>query len=203
MDQAQTKYWLALNTISGLGITGQRALMQAFKSPEQIFAASIAHMSAVEGIGKTLAGRIHHFKDWQRIEGDLARYQLEQITIIPWHDQSYPELLSHIYDPPALLFVRGTLSDDVPCIAVVGSRIASSYGILVTEKICRELAYKGIAVVSGMARGIDTAAHRGALSGRGKTVAVLGSGLDVVYPQENLKLSETIAGNGALVTEYP
>jgi len=115
----------------------------------------------------------------------------------------YPLLLSQIPDPPVCLFVKGEIRPDEPCIAVVGTRRASSYGRLVAERIARELASQGICVVSGLARGIDSSAHRGALEAGGRTLAVLGTGLDIAYPPENKELQEEIALRGALITEFP
>jgi len=203
MDQEQKKFWLALNTISGLGINGLKALIESFGTPRRVFAASFEALCSVPGIGKTIAQRILRFNDWDEQEKALAYYEKEKISLLSWQDALYPPLLSHIYDPPALLFVKGTLQEYEKCIAVVGSRVAGTYGIFVTERLCRELAMQGITVVSGMARGIDSAAHRGALAVKGRTIAVLGNGLDTVYPPENLSLCQSIAEHGALMTEYP
>lgn len=203
MQQEERKYWLALNAVNGLGITGQISLIEAFSTPEKVFSASFDALCSVSGIGKILAQRIHSFNEWNRIENELKYYIHENITILSWQDSTYPQLLSHIYDPPALLFIKGAFGENVPRIAVVGSRVASSYGLFVTENISRELVLHGITVVSGLARGIDTAAHRGAISGRGQTIAVLGNGLDTIYPPENHNLSKRISEHGALITEYP
>jgi len=203
MDQEQKKYWLALNAISGLGVYGLKALIEMFGTPRRIFAASFSELCAVPGIGQTIARRILRFDDWRGQDKALAYYEKEKISLLSWQDSLYPSMLSHIYDPPALLYVKGTLQKHENCIAVVGSRIAGAYGTFVTERLCRELAMQGITVVSGMARGIDSAAHRGALAGKGRTIAVLGNGLDTVYPPENLSLSHRIVEHGALLTEYP
>jgi len=203
MDQEQKKYWLALNTISGLGVNGLKALIDVFGTPRRIFDASFAELCAVPGIGKTIARRILRFDDWGGQDKALAFYEKEKIFLLSWQDSLYPPMLSQIYDPPALLYARGTLQEHEKCIAVVGSRVASTYGVFVTERLCRELAMQGITVVSGMARGIDSAAHRGALAGKGRTIAVLGNGLDSIYPPENLSLCRCIVDHGALITEYP
>jgi len=125
------------------------------------------------------------------------------VSIITSDSTFYPQMLLNIYDFPPILYVRGTLTDKDINIAVVGSRRASTYGRFTTERLCRELAMNGVTVVSGMARGIDSAAHTGALAGKGRTIAVLGSGMDVIYPPENRKLFEKIAENGAVITEFP
>jgi DNA processing protein len=125
------------------------------------------------------------------------------VSIITCRDSIYPHNLLNIYDFPPFLYVKGTLREDDICIAVVGSRMASTYGRFSTERLCRELVMKGITVVSGLARGIDTAAHQGSLAAKGRTIAVLGCGLDIVYPPENKALFEKIPQQGAIVTEFP
>jgi DNA processing protein len=125
------------------------------------------------------------------------------ITVITDRDESYPENLFNIYDRPPLLYIKGNLQKEDINIAIVGSRLASTYGKFITERISRELAMKGITIVSGMARGIDSAAHRGAIAAQGRTVAVLGCGLDIIYPPENKNLFSDIVQNGAVISEYP
>jgi DNA processing protein len=126
------------------------------------------------------------------------------VSIVTWEDEGYPPSLRYLPDPPAFLYVRGDLQPrDVDAVAVVGSRRGTPYGLRVAERIASELAGAGITVVSGLARGIDTAAHRGALSGGGRTIGVLGSGIDIVYPSENRRLFDQVSGAGAVVTEFP
>ena len=128
----------------------------------------------------------------------------QKISVVLLGEPEYPELLSHIYDPPPLLFVKGELpSKDILNIAVVGSRNPTPYGVKMAEQLGYDLALAGVTVVSGMARGIDSAAHRGALKAGGKTIAVLGTGIDIVYPKENLRLAGEIEQNGVLVSEFP
>lgn len=203
MNQEEKKYWLALTSIGGLGGNALQALIDAFGEPRKVFSATFEALCSVPGIGKTIAKRIRDYRDWTRPERDLQYYRKAGIDILTRQDSLYPAPLSHIYDAPPLLFAKGSLQENEKCIAVVGSRMASTYGLFVTERLCRELALHGMTVVSGMARGIDSAAHRGAISGKGRTIAVLGNGLDTVYPPENLSLSRSIAAHGALVTEYP
>ena len=202
MDQEQKKYYLALTAINGLGRIGIQSLLNTFVSPQQIFSAAFKTIYSVPGIGKTIAGRICSWDNWKKIEEELAYYHRENISLLTPDDAFYPFPLTQIYDPPVLLFVKGNLLPREKCLAVVGSRVASTYGMFVTERLCRELAWHGITIVSGMARGIDTAAHRGALAGKGRTIAVLGNGMNVIYPPENSSLSEEIVNCGALVTEY-
>jgi len=202
MDQEQKKYYLALTAINGLGRAGIQSLLNTFVSPQQIFSAAFETLYSVPGIGKTIAKRICSWDSWKELEEELAYYHQENINLLTPGDAFYPFPLAQIYDPPPLLFAKGDLLPQDKCLAVIGSRVASTYGMFVTERLCRELAWHGITIVSGMARGIDTAAHRGALAGKGRTIAVLGNGMDIIYPPENSDLSKEIANHGVLITEY-
>jgi DNA processing protein len=134
----------------------------------------------------------------------LAGQESPAVRVINRGDRDYPALLGNIYDPPPVLYVKGKLNpEEKRMIAIVGARKATPYGLAVAEKLGRELAGRGFCIVSGMARGIDSAAHRGALAGGGQTIAVLGCGLNVVYPRENRRLMEEIAANGAVISEFP
>jgi len=203
MDQERLKYWVALKAVEEVGCVGFRALLAAFASPRAVFAAPLRSLQAVPGIGPITAEHIRAFNDWGTAEREVALAAERGVSIVTSDDPLYPRNLLNIYDYPPLLYVKGSLSPAEVCVAIVGSRLASVYGRYVTEKLSRELALKGITVVSGLARGIDSAAHRGALAGRGRTIAVLGCGLDVVYPPENEELARSVADRGALVTEYP
>jgi DNA processing protein len=203
MDEEALKYWIALKSVEEVGCVGFRNLLAAFSSPRMVFAAPAPTLQAIPGIGAKTANYIRSFSDWQTAEREVARAQALSVAIVTCQDPFYPKNLLNIYDYPPYLYVKGTLKPEEIAVAVVGSRIASVYGRFVTEKLSRELALKGITVVSGLARGIDAAAHRGALSGRGRTIAVLGCGLDLVYPPENEALAADIAAQGALVTEFP
>lgn len=203
MDRETLKYWLALRAVDEVGCVGFRTLLQAFGTPREVFSASGPMLKAVPGIGPRIADNIRSFSAWQNIEEELDRADGMGVRIATCTDGSYPRNLLHIYDYPPFLYVKGTLVPDELCVAVVGSRLASVYGRFTTEKLSRELALKGVTVVSGLARGIDAAAHRGALAGRGRTIAVLGTGIDTIYPPENKELSEMIVKNGALVSEFP
>jgi DNA processing protein len=151
-----------------------------------------------------MAGSLVHRRAELNLREELARLQEQDIKYVTIEDGEYPRLLRNIFDPPPALFVRGSLSRlGEQAVAVVGSRRPTPYGLAVAEKLGEELARAGLAVVSGMARGIDSAAHRGALAAGGMTVAVLGCGVDVVYPRENRRLMEEIIRSGAVVSEFP
>jgi DNA processing protein len=175
----------------------------AFGSPRRVFEATLLELEQTAGLNHKTARNIKDFRDWDRARAESARAEREGVSIVTVKDPGYPEHLRRIYDHPPLLYIKGTLqADDVP-VAVVGSRNASPYGRYVTDRLCRELAHRGVTVVSGLARGIDTCAHRGALAGRGRTIAVMGCGIDVIYPLENRKLHGEIIASGAVVSELP
>ncbi|MFH2137970.1 MAG: DNA-processing protein DprA [Candidatus Omnitrophota bacterium] len=197
------EYLIALNMISGLGSVRIAGLLDFFKTPRQIFEAEAAVLAGFGGLGKIISGRIKTILSSQIFEDELRNIKKLGIHVISLLDAEYPQTLKNIYDPPAVLYVKG----DTRClsnlsVAIVGCRKASTYGLKQAEKIAGELSQNGVCVVSGMARGIDTAAHKGALAARGKTVAVLGSGLSVVYPPENQGLFEKIAKQGAVISEF-
>lgn len=202
MENDELIYWMALRSVSGIGNLGFKSLLESFKTPHDVFRASYQELVSVSGIGPKTASHIKKFDDWQKLENELKKLKHLNIGLITFHDKHYPVLLKNIYDYPPILYIKGTLKDDDLNIALVGSRTASAYGIYTAERLARELALKGITVVSGMARGIDSAAHRGALAGRGRTVAVLGCGLDIVYPPENKGLYDKIAEEGAVISEF-
>ncbi|MFA4915804.1 MAG: DNA-processing protein DprA [Syntrophales bacterium] len=203
MEHHDLRYWLALKFVDGVGNVGFKALTGALGSPRNVFHETINNLKMVPGLGKKAAANIKAFNDWGRVEKEMETAQELNVSLVTFHDPRYPKALLNIYDPPPLLYVKGTLREEDINVAVVGSRVASTYGKFVTERLCRELVLNGITVVSGMARGIDSAAHRGAIAAKGRTIAVLGSGLDVVYPPENEKLFMEIAGHGAVITEFP
>jgi len=196
--------WLALKMIPNLGNITYRRLLERFGDPTTVFNAKLQELLKIEGIRAETAKNIVS-KHW---EGDPQRelQRIKQIgaRLITIFDSSYPLSLKQIYDPPPLLYIKGKdLPIEKTMIAVVGSRNPSHYGLKVTEEICQGLAMRNIAVVSGMARGIDAAAHWGSLSVKGSTVAVLGSGIDVIYPSSNVKLYYHMADTGSVITEFP
>jgi DNA processing protein len=203
MNDDILKYWIALKSIPGVGNVIFPALVDKFGSLPAVFAASVSQLNEISGISRETAKAIAGFNGWDKVKVELELVAKNHINIITYHDDLYPEKLLNIYDRPPYIYVRGNLNKADVNIAIVGSRLASTYGKYTTERISRELALKGVTVVSGMARGIDSAAHRGAMSAHGRTLAVLGSGLDVIYPPENKKLYADIVQNGAVISEYP
>ena len=201
--KSDLKYWVALKLVDGVGNVGFKNLIEAFGSPENAFNAPTDTLKVIPGINAKTALKIKGFNDWQKVDRELELADKTKIAIITAGNSLYPKNLLNIYDFPPLLYVKGMLREDDINIAVVGSRMATTYGKFSTQRLCQELALHGITIVSGMARGIDSAAHRGALTGKGRTIAVLGCGIDVVYPLENKKLLEEISENGAVITEFP
>jgi len=197
-------YWLALNLTPGVGSTLIQRLLDRFKTPEAVFHAPTKELLKVEGLGEKVAGEIRKGPLEKVVERELYLLKEAGGKIVTLKDDAYPKRLRDIYDPPALLYVRGELKkEDELAISIVGSRKTSPYGRWITEKIGQELARHGVTVVSGMARGIDSLAHWGAISGGGRTIAVLGCGVDVIYPSENRKLFEKIIDRGAVISEFP
>jgi DNA processing protein len=203
MDYNILKYWIALKSIAGIGNVNFPALVDKFGSLRAIFESPVHHLKETPGISSKTASAIANFKDWDKVKGELELLKKTNVNIITYQDNLYPAKLLNVYDRPPYIYVCGTLNKDDVNIAIIGSRAASSYGKYTTERISRELALKGVTVVSGMARGIDSAAHRGALTVHGRTIAILGSGLDVIYPPENKKLFADIIQNGAVISEFP
>ena len=202
MTDRDLRYWLALKFTEGVGNVGIRNLLSAFGTAAAVFRASPEDLKRVQGINARAARNILAFKDWRRVDRELDIASKKNVSIITAKDVLYPRYLLNIYDYPAVLYLRGTLRKDDINVAVVGSRVASTYGKYTTERLSRELALRGITVVSGLARGIDAAAHRGALLAKGRTIAVLGSGIDVIYPPEHRELFERIAERGAVISEF-
>jgi DNA processing protein len=196
--------WLALSFVPGVGLIHYRRLVERFRHPKGALRASYAELCAVEGIGPTVAAAIRGFRDEARVSRELELVRAHEVTLLNFRDSNYPENLLRIPDPPPLLYVKGSLTrGDRLAIAVVGSRMASPYGRSVTFRLAKDLVRQGVTVVSGMARGIDSFAHQGALASKGRTIAVLGCGVDVVYPSSNRKIYEDIVSMGAVVSELP
>jgi DNA processing protein len=196
-------YWLALRMTPGLGTRKAGLLIERFRSPQRIFRASV---SELEDAG-LLGGVAHTIASGCSFEDAAAQQQKLRetgTTLVTLGDAAYPQPLRDIFDPPVTLFARGNveLLQDL-MIGVVGTRRPTPYGLAAAERLSADLAQAGLTIVSGMARGIDTASHRGALSVNGKTIAVLGCGADIVYPSENRRLSAEIVAKGLIVSEFP
>lgn len=198
------KYWLWLTELPGLKNQTRLALLRHFPTPEDVYYADPEEVLLTEGITREQA-KLLEDKDCSGADRILADCQRLDLDILTIQDAGYPNRLRNIYDPPCLLYVRGRLPafDDEASIAVVGTRDCTPYGVSSAEKLGYGLAAGGAVVVSGLARGVDSAALRGALRAGGTVTAVLGNGLDVIYPPENQYLYEDVAAAGALVSEYP
>lgn len=196
-------WWLALSKVPGVGPLIFLRLLQRFGSPKEVFQASFQSLTQLDRVGPTLAKGIVEFSREEEVLRELERLDRMNVRMVLYKSPEYPELLANIADPPPILFVRGELlPQDKAAVAIVGSRAASQQGLAVTRRLARELACAGITVVSGMARGIDSEAHRGALAVGGRTIAVLGCGPNVIYPPENRELFSRIIEQGAVVSEY-
>jgi DNA processing protein len=196
--------FITLNLIDGVGPVRVRQLLEHFSEPGAILEASMNELVRVNGIGEETANAIANWRSTVPLEAELKRIVEFGCRVVIQSDAEYPELLKQIYDPPVVLYIRGRLlPKDKNAVAMVGSRLTTHYGVETARKLAYQLGYLGVTVVSGGARGIDTAAHQGALSGQGRTVAVLGTGINVVWPAENKDLYDRIAANGALITQFP
>jgi DNA processing protein len=194
---------LRLLSVAGLGNQRIRLLIRQFGSPSAVFDAGRDALSRVGFLDESILTDMKQDTHRRFAEKQLSDAEEQNVTIIPIWDASYPELLKKIHDPPVLLFVRGSGSFSQRSIAIVGMRTPSSYGRRMASHMAADLADQHIQVVSGMARGIDTCAHRGAMQGGGTTVAVLGCGVDVIYPPENNDLAGQILDQGLIVSEFP
>ena len=194
--------WFFLKNVPGIGNHLFKRLIDRFHLPEVVFQASQQELLEIEGISKRQATAILNYKAPGSIKAELEQTNRKGFKIITLADPSYPTLLKEIPDPPPFLYVSGGLDGSSKNIAVVGSRNPTAYGISATQNLCADLSAIGITIVSGMAIGIDTAAHRGALAGKGKTIAVLGSGLNKIYPSQNRNLFKRISEEGAVISEF-
>ncbi len=201
---------LVLSQIPQIGAGRLRALISQFETSSEVFHATPRVMASIPGFSNKLAVQVSHFLKSASMD-EAKRFAEDQLSklnraggeIISYWDARYPELLKRIYDPPVFFFIKGELKEiDRYAIAVVGTRSPTSYGISTTEKLCHEFVSLGITVISGMARGIDTIAHGSVVKGNGRTIAIIGSGINVIYPPENKPLAEKIAKQGAVISEY-
>ncbi len=197
------KYWVAFNRVPGLGTARFRLLERHFPTLGEAWRAQPSELVAA-GLEPKLASLVEARRREVDHDAEMTRLERAGVRAINWHDPSYPPRLKEIYDPPPVLYVKGTLRpEDERSVAVVGTRKATAYGREVASALVADLCKSGVTIVSGLARGIDSVAHRAALEAGGRTVAVLGNSLDMVYPPENAGLAREITTQGALVSEYP
>jgi DNA processing protein len=196
-------FWLALRLVPGLGTRRSNILLERFRTPRAIFNASPAELEHA-GLSGALARSVSSGCSFEEAAGQQQLLKNAGAQLIPLGDARYPEPLRRIYDPPPVLFARGDvgLLSSI-CIGVVGTRHPTPYGVAAAERLAGDLARAGLTITSGMARGIDTAAHKSCLAAGGATIAVLGCGVDVVYPSENRKLAAEIAAKGTILSEFP
>ncbi len=206
----QAHYWIALKQVSGIGAILYKRLIEHFKTPEAVFFADEEALWAVEGISESVAKNILAFKDFDSAKKEVEKIEKDGVVLLTLNHPEYPALLAHIYDPPPILYRKGRGSTDGVIthfdaypVAMVGTRNMTAYGKSVAHKIASEFAKVGITVVSGFARGIDATAHSAAIGAGGRTFAVLGSGIDVIYPKEHRKLYNEIIENGFIFSEFP
>lgn len=198
------RYWIALSMLPEVGPIGAKKLLSVFKSPEKIFDAGLNDLLEVEGIGRNRAKNIKAFSLWKDVENQIKVMEQKEIKTIRFDNPSYPEMLREIDDAPVILYLKRDIQpEDKYAIAIVGSRKPTHYGTSVAENISEELASMGLTIVSGLARGVDSLSHKGALKAGGRTIAVLGSGIDVPYPPENKTLLDNVAASGCVISEFP
>ena len=203
LSREEELHWLALKLVPGLGTRTSNKLLDRFRSPEAIFRASRTELEGA-GVSGAVAQSIVSGCTFDDAVSQQEKMIETGATIITIGDPRYPQLLREIFDPPVLLFARGRVElMHSLTLGVVGTRRPTPYGLAVAERLSGDLSHAGLAIASGMARGIDTAAHRGVLAAGGDTIAVLGCGVDVIYPSENKKLAGEIAAKGLIVSEFP
>jgi DNA processing protein len=202
MSMEGIKDWIILNMIPGVGSSTFRRLIKFFGSPSAVLNTSLKELAMVRGLTPSVCQSIIDHRASIEVDEELRLIEKHNCNIITIEDQTYPSALKAIHDPPPLLYIKGELTEaDSNSIAIVGTRNASPYGKMASEKLSNQLASRGITVVSGLAHGIDTYAHNGALSAGGRTIAVMGNGLDIIYPSENAKLFDAIVNSGAVISE--
>lgn len=198
----QDYYWLWLSGIQGIGAKKFLGLYNHFGDIKKIYHAKEADFVRVPNINRRDINNILKNKDMKKIYEYVKKLKKQNVRTILYKDDCYPSILKEIYNPPPILYSKGKIPIDGIAMSIVGSRRASYYGLKMAEKLAYELASLGVTIVSGMAKGIDTYAHRGALQAKGKTIAVLGCGVDVIYPQENSELMKEIERKGLILSEF-
>ena len=203
MSDENTQFWLGLTKLEGLGVRGAHRLVEHFGSPAAAYTASLTELESC-GIPARVAQSIFAQAGLKEAARDLEASAKAGCQVVAYSSDDYPPRLKQIPDPPLVLYVRGEVKVlSSYAVAIVGTRRPTAYGSQVAQRLGRDLAQRQLVIVSGLARGIDSAAHRGALEAKGKTVAVLGSGIDVIYPRENKRLAEQVVESGALISEFP
>ena len=196
--------WIALSLVPEVGPVTFRKLLSLYRDPASVFEAPLRELSAIEGVGGKKAKNIKDFSGWKNVEKHVEQLNRCDARVVTFRDADYPSMLRQTEDAPVLLYVKGSIQkEDKFAIAIVGSRKLSPYGKLVTERLSSELSRSGFTIVSGMARGIDTVAHTNSITSGGRTIAVLGSGIDRAYPPENRGLMERITASGYVASEFP
>jgi len=201
----ETEAFVALNMLPGIGPVRVVRLLEAFGSPQEILKARPQSLRAVSGIGAEVSETVAAWESKVDLAGEMKRVEDFGAKVVTRNDSAYPQILREIHDPPIVLYVWGDSSVlETRTVGVVGTRKPSHYAAECAKKLSYQMAYAGLTVASGLARGVDTAAHQAALAAKGRTVAVLGSGLENLYPPENRELAEKIAaGGGAVISEFP
>lgn len=205
IQRKHLREYIALSLVPKVGAQRIRLLLQKVDQPREIFRMSQKEIEQIEGFGEVLAKSIVTFENWERVDQILEQSERTGAQIITYQDEAYPRLLRETYDPPILFWLKGNKAVlNSPGVAVVGTRRATSYGVKKAKDFTVELVKNGLTVVSGLAYGIDSAAHQATLASGGKTIAVLGSGIDIIYPHRNLALAKEIAERGgAVISEFP
>jgi DNA processing protein len=196
--------WLALTMTQGIAARLSARLLEEFGSPDEVFRAPLPHLERCN-LPAAVAQAVYKKHAFQRAEKELATIRtIGNVRLVNWTDPEYPTTLREIYDPPTLLYVRGNADVlNQPSVSIVGTRKPTLYGTQMAERLGRELAARGVTIVSGMARGIDAISHQGAMAVNGRAIGVLGTGVNVCYPKENKKLYEKVLERGAIISEFP
>ncbi|MGQ9608517.1 MAG: DNA-processing protein DprA [bacterium] len=204
MSSDDIKDWITLHSIPGIGSISFLRLVKFFGSPRAVLDAGLKDLLNVRGITPAISKSIVDYRDTIDAERELDLIKQYGCRIIKIDDEEYPANLRTIYDPPPIIYIKGSIiPNDSQSISIVGARKASAYGKSVAENISKGLVLKGFTIVSGMAHGIDASAHNAALDAGGRTIAVMGNGLDIIYPPNNEKLYERIINSGAVISEFP
>ncbi len=205
MELQDKKYWIWLSLIRGIGNKKKQMLLERYETPERIYNLNSKEVTNIKELAKEAINNILDKNIRNKIENHIEYMQKNNIELITIKDKEYPAKLKNIYDPPIVLYIKGDINIlDNRSIAIIGCRDASEYGINSAKYFSYNLAKKGVNIVSGLAKGIDSYAHIGAINAKGNTIAIIGNGLDSVYPKENIEIARKILETGgSIITEYP